>query len=101
LAVNKPYNYDGYNIYQASYGLTGFPKEMELIAIDKKKAASGNPQKALAGTVRFVNSKFAMFNGISLEILKSTLNIENPQAGANGDLKPAVMLKAKYNGKVI
>jgi len=99
LAVNKPYNYDGYNIYQASYGLTGFPKEMELIAIDKKKAASGNPQKALAGTVRFVNSKFAMFNGISLEILKSTLNIENPQAGANGDLKPAVMLKAKYNGK--
>ena len=99
LAVNEPYSYDGYNIYQASYGLTGFPKEMKLIAIDKKKASSGNPQEALAGSVRFVNSKVAMFKGISLEILKSTLNVENPQAGANGDLKPAVMLKATYNGK--
>ena len=99
LAVNRPYNYDGYNIYQASYGLTGFPKQMELIAIDKKKASSGNPMKALAGKVVFLNSKFAMFKGIPLEIVKSTLNIENPQAGANGDLKPAVMLKATYNGK--
>lgn len=99
LAVNSPFDYKGYNIYQASYGLTGFPKEMKLLAIDKKKAIAGNPKKALVGEVQFINSRFALFNGIDLKIEKSTLNIENPQAGMNGDLKPAVILKASYNGK--
>ncbi len=99
LAVNTPFDYGRYKIYQASYGMTGFPEDMKLIVIDKKKAMSGNPKEALVGSVKFINSKFAMFNNISLEILKSTLNIENPQAGTNGDLKPAVMLKATYNSK--
>ncbi len=99
LAVNSPFSYNGYHIYQASYGMTGYPKFMDLVVINKKKAEAGDNKGALVGDVKFMNSKFAMFNGMNIKILKSTLNIENPQAGMNGDLKPAVMLKVDYNGK--
>ncbi len=98
VAVNSPFNFGVYRVFQASYGLTGEAGEVKLVVIDRRKVTK-EPQKAILGEVRLEAGKIAEFQNMLLSIDRSTLNIENEQAGMSGDLKPAVMIKVLLERK--
>lgn len=93
-AVNNPFRYGPYRIFQASYGLTGEAGEVLLTVYDRQKLfQERDPQTAFLGTVKLKAGQVGDFRGMLLSIDRSTLNIENEQAGFNGEFKPAIILK--------
>lgn len=97
-AVNSPFDFGTYRIFQATYGLTGEAGTVRLVIFDKEKAVK-DPKSALVGEVVLKAGKVAEFKDMLLSIDRSTLNIENEQAGMNGDLKPAIVVKVLLNHK--
>ncbi|ADO44686.1 ResB family protein [Hydrogenobacter thermophilus TK-6] len=97
-AVNSPFDFGTYRIFQATYGLTGEAGTVRLVIFDKEKAVK-DPRSALVGEVVLKAGKVAEFKDMLLSIDRSTLNIENEQAGMNGDLKPALVVKVLLNHK--
>ncbi|MFN3813723.1 MAG: cytochrome c biogenesis protein ResB [Aquificaceae bacterium] len=98
VAVNSPFNFGVYRVFQASYGLTGEAGEVRLIVIDREKATK-DPKKAIVGETKIEAGKVTEFQNMLLSIERSTLNIEDEQAGMKGDLKPAVMIKVLLDRK--
>lgn len=97
-AVNSPFDFGTYRIFQATYGLTGEAGTVRLVIFDKEKAVK-DPKSALVGEVELKAGRVAEFKDMLLSIDRSTLNIENEQAGMNGDLKPALIVKVLLNHK--
>ena len=97
-AVNSPFDFGAYRIFQATYGLTGEAGVVKLVVFDKSKV-SKDPKSALLGEVELKAGKVSEFKDMLLSIDRSTLNIEDEQAGMRGDLKPAVMVKVLLNHK--
>lgn len=97
-AVNSPFDFGTYRIFQATYGLTGEAGTVKLVIFDKEKAVK-DPKSALVGEVELKAGRVAEFKDMLLSIDRSTLNIENEQAGMNGDLKPALIVKVLLNHK--
>jgi cytochrome c biogenesis protein len=50
VAVNSPFEYGTYRIFQATYGLTGSAGHVKLSVFDRKTLPE-DPQRALLGTV--------------------------------------------------
>lgn len=97
-AVNSPFDFERYRIFQATYGLTGNAGRA-TIAIFDKKLAQEDPQKAFVGQVELRAGKVSEFKDMLLSIDRSTLNIEDEQKGFEGELKPAMVVKVLREGK--
>lgn len=97
-AVNSPFDFGTYRIFQATYGLTGEAGSVRLVIFDKDKAVK-DPKSALVGEVDLKAGKIAEFKDMLLSIDRSTLNIEDEQAGMRGDLKPALIVKVLLHHK--
>lgn len=97
-AVNSPFDFGTYRIFQASYGLTGLAGRAK-IAIFDKRIASKDPQRAFVGEVELRANKVSEFKNMLLSIDRSTLNIEDEKKGFEGDLKPALIVKVLMEGK--
>jgi len=97
-AVNSPFDFGAYRIFQATYGLTGEAGVVKLVVFDKNKV-SKDPQSALLGEVELKAGKVSEFKDMLLSIDRSTLNIEDEQAGMRGNLKPALIVKVLLNHK--
>ena len=98
VEVNKPFDFRSYRIFQASYGLTGGVGEMGVVVVDKDKAQK-EPEKAIVGTFTIGSGKVVEFKDMLISVERVLLNIHNPQAGMDGELAPAVVLKVLWNRK--
>ncbi len=93
-AVNSPFDYKGYRIFQATYGLTGEVGKVKLAVFDRERLSKEkDPKSAFMGDLEVVNGKVAEFKDMLIAIDRSTINIEDENKGMQGELKPAVMLK--------
>ncbi len=97
-AVNSPFDFGVYRIFQATYGLTGEAGRVKLAIFDKKLAPQ-DPKKALVGEVELRAGRVSEFKNMLLSIDRSTLNIEDEQKGFQGELKPALVIKVLMDGK--
>ncbi len=97
-AVNSPFDFGTYRIFQATYGLTGEAGKAKIAIFDKKLAPK-DPQKAFVGEVELRAGKVSEYKNMLLSIDRSTLNIEDEQRGFQGDLKPALVVKVLMDGK--
>lgn len=98
VKVNEPFDYGRYRLFQASYGLTGGVKSMGLVIVDKALAEK-NPEDAVVGTLELGSGKVEEFGDMLLSIDRVVLNIHNPDAGMNGELAPAVVVKVLKDRK--
>ncbi len=98
VKVNEPFDYGRYRLFQASYGLTGGVKSMGLVIVDKELAEK-EPDRAVVGTLELGSGKVEEFKDMLLSIDRVVLNIHNPDAGMNGELAPAVVVKVLKNRK--
>jgi cytochrome c biogenesis protein len=96
VAVNNPFEYGAYRIFQASYGLTGSAGYVKLSVFDRKTLPE-DPQRALLGTVELRAGRVAEFKDMLLSIDRSVLNLENPKD--TQQLKPALIIKVLKDGK--
>ncbi len=92
--VNEPFDYKGWRIFQTSYGLTGFAKEVLLLIYDKNT-------KEFLGKVRLKVNEVSSYKGMLLSIDRTILNINRPNAPPNSiqTLAPAVVIKVAYKDK--
>ncbi|MCS6999126.1 MAG: cytochrome c biogenesis protein ResB [Aquificaceae bacterium] len=97
-AVNAPFDFGSYRIFQATYGLTGEAGRVKLAVFDKKLAPL-DPKKAFVGEVELRAGKVSEFGDMLLSIDRSTLNLEDERKGFQGELKPALVVKVLLNGK--
>lgn len=97
-AVNAPFDFGTYRIFQATYGLTGSAGRVKIAVFDKKLAPK-DPQKAFVGEVELRAGRVSEFKNMLLSIDRSTLNIEDEQKGFEGELKPALVVKVLMDGK--
>ncbi|MFN3472103.1 MAG: cytochrome c biogenesis protein ResB [Aquificaceae bacterium] len=97
-AVNSPFDFGSYRIFQATYGLTGEAGRAKIAIFDKSLAPK-DPQRAFLGEVELRAGKVSEFKDMLLSIDRSTLNIEDEQKGFQGELKPAMMVKVLMDGK--
>ncbi|MCS7262478.1 MAG: cytochrome c biogenesis protein ResB [Aquificaceae bacterium] len=97
-AVNSPFDFGTYRIFQATYGLTGQAGRVRLAVFDKKLAPK-DPQSAFIGHVELQAGKVSEFRDMLLAIDRSTLNVEDEQKGFEGELKPALVVKVLREGK--
>ena len=98
VEVNDPFVFRSYRIFQASYGLTGGVKEMGVVVVDKNLAEK-DPEKAILGRFTVRSGEVTEFGDMLVSVERVILNIHNPQAGLDGDLAPAVVLKVLRNRK--
>lgn len=98
VEVNRPFDFRSYRIFQASYGLTGGVREMGVVVVDKDKAQK-NARDAIVGRFTVGSGKVVEFKDMLVSVEKVVLNINNPQAGMNGELAPAVVLKVLKDRK--
>jgi len=96
--VNGPFDYDGYRIFQATYGLTGNVLNMGVAILDKEKVLQ-NSEDAFLGRVEVGVGKVAEFRDMLISVERVILNINDPAAGFRGDIAPAVVLKVLKNRK--
>ncbi len=96
--VNGPFDYDGYRIFQATYGLTGNVLNMGVAILDKEKVLQ-NSEDAFLGRVEVGVGKVAEFRDMLISIDRVILNVNDPAAGFRGDIAPAVILKVLKNRK--
>ena len=100
VEVNAPFDYGSYRLFQASYGLTGGVKDMEIVIVDKDKAQQDETShEAIVGKIRMKSGEVVEFKDMLLSIDKVILNINNPDAGFEGNLAPAVSIKVLKNRK--
>jgi len=97
-AVNSPFDFGTYRIFQATYGLTGSAGRAKIAIFDKKLAPQ-DTKKAFVGEVELRAGKVSEFKNMLLSIDRSTLNIEDEQKGFQGELKPALVIKVLMDGK--
>lgn len=97
-AVNSPFDFGSYRIFQATYGLTGEAGKAKIAIFDKNLAPK-DPQKAFLGDVELKAGKVSEFKNMLLSIDRSTLNLEDEQKGFQGELKPAMVVKVLMDGK--
>ena len=97
-AVNSPFDFGTYRIFQATYGLTGEAGRVKISIFDKKLAPI-DPSKAFIGQVELKAGRVSEFKNMLLSIDRSTLNIEDEQKGFQGELKPALVVKVLLDGK--
>ena len=98
VEVNEPFIFRSYRIFQASYGLTGGVKDMGLVVVDKN-LADKDPAKAIVGKIRVRSGEVTEFRDMLISVDRVMLNIFNPDAGFDGDLAPAVVLKVLKDRK--
>ena len=98
VEVNEPFIFRSYRIFQASYGLTGGVKDMGLVVVDKN-LADKDPAKAIIGKIRVRSGEVTEFRDMLISVDRVMLNIFNPDAGFDGDLAPAVVLKVLKDRK--
>ena len=98
VEVNEPFIFRSYRIFQASYGLTGGVKDMSLVVVDKN-LADKDPAKAIIGKIRVRSGEVTEFRDMLISVDRVMLNIFNPDAGFDGDLAPAVVLKVLKDRK--
>lgn len=98
VEVNEPFVFRSYRIFQASYGLTGGVKEMGVVVVDKNLAEK-DPENAILGRFTVRSGEVAEFRDMLVSVERVILNIHNPQAGLDGDLAPAVVLKVLKDRK--
>ena len=98
VEVNDPFVFRSYRIFQASYGLTGGVKEMGVIVVDKNLAEK-DPEKAIVGRFVVRSGEVTEFKDMLVSVERVILNVHNPQAGFDGELAPAVVLKVLRNRK--
>ncbi len=99
-AVNSPFNFGFYRIFQATYGLTGEVGKATIAVFDKEKLSNiKDPQQAYVSEVKLINGKVTEFGDMLISIDRSTLNIEDENKGFQGDFKPAIMLKVIKDGQ--
>ncbi len=96
--VNGPFDYDGYRIFQATYGLTGNVLRMGVAILDKEKVLQ-NSEDAFLGRVEVGVGKVAEFRDMLISVDRVILNVNDPAAGFRGDIAPAVILKVLKNRK--
>ncbi len=96
--VNGPFDYDGYRIFQATYGLTGNVLRMGVAILDKEKVLQ-NSEDAFLGRVEVGVGKVAEFRDMLISVDRVILNVNDPAAGFRGDIAPAVVLKVLKNRK--
>ncbi len=100
VEVNKPFDFKNYRIFQASYGLTGGVSRMGLIVVDKKKAQNDETiHEAVLGRIEVKSGEVTEFKDMLISVERVVLNVLNPDAGFEGDLAPAVVLKVLLNRK--
>ncbi len=97
-AVNDPFDFGTYRIFQATYGLTGSAGRVKIAIFDKSLAPT-DPQKAFIGEVELKANGVSEFKNMLLSIDRSTLNIEDEEKGFEGELKPALAIKVLMEGK--
>ncbi|MFN3870906.1 MAG: cytochrome c biogenesis protein ResB, partial [Aquificaceae bacterium] len=97
-AVNSPFDFGSYRIFQATYGLTGEAGRAKIAIFDKNLAPK-DPQRAFLGEVELRAGKVSEFKDMLLSIDRSTLNLEDEQKGFQGELKPALVVKVLKEGK--
>lgn len=97
-AVNSPFDFGSYRIFQATYGLTGEAGRAKIAIFDKNLAPK-DPQKAFLGEIELKAGKVSEFKDMLLSIDRSTLNLEDEQKGFQGELKPALVVKVLKEGK--
>ncbi len=98
VEVNEPFIFRSYRIFQASYGLTGGVKDMGLVVVDKDLAGK-DPEKAIVGRIRVRSGEVTEFRDMLISVDRVMLNIFNPDAGFDGELAPAVVLKVLKDRK--
>ncbi len=99
IAVNAPFDYGDYRIFQATYGLTGKVGRVKLAAFDREKLSKErDPKFAFVGELDVINGKVAEFKNMLIAMERSTINIEDENRGMQGELKPAIMLKVINDG---
>jgi len=98
VEVNEPFVFRSYRIFQASYGLTGGVKEMGLVVVDKDLAGK-DPEKAIIGRITVRSGEVTEFRDMLISVERVMLNIFNPDAGFEGELAPAVVLKVLKDRK--
>jgi len=98
VEVNKPFDFRSYRIFQASYGLTGGVANMGIVVVDKELAQK-QAHKAILGRVVVRSGEVSEFKDMLISVEKVVLNVQNPQAGMNGQLAPAVVLKVLWRRK--
>ena len=98
VEVNEPFVFRSYRIFQASYGLTGGVKEMGLVVVDKNLAEQ-DPKRAIIGKITIKSGEVTEFRDMLISVDRVMLNIFNPDAGFEGDLAPAVILKVLKHRK--
>ncbi|RMH80132.1 MAG: cytochrome c biogenesis protein ResB [Acidobacteria bacterium] len=97
-AVNSPFDFGTYRIFQATYGLTGEAGRARIAIFDKALAPK-DPQRAFLGEVELKAGKVSEFKDLLLSIERSTLNLEDERKGFEGELKPALLVKVLIKGK--
>ncbi|MFN7064622.1 MAG: cytochrome c biogenesis protein ResB [Aquificaceae bacterium] len=97
-AVNSPFDFGTYRIFQATYGLTGEAGRAKIAFFDKKLIPE-DPGKALVGEIELRAGKVSEFKNMLLSIDRSTLNLEDEQKGFQGELKPALVVKVLKEDK--
>ncbi|MDW8096454.1 MAG: cytochrome c biogenesis protein ResB [Aquificaceae bacterium] len=96
-AVNSPFDFGTYRIFQATYGLTGEAGRVKIAMFDKRLIK--NPQEAFVGELELRAGKVSEFGNMLLSIDRSTLNLEDERKGFEGELKPALILKVLMDNK--
>lgn len=100
VEVNKPFDFKSYRIFQASYGLTGGVAQMGIVVVDKNLAQKEDQaHKAILGRVIVKGGEVTEFKDMLISVERVVLNIQNPDAGLEGDLAPAVVLKVLWKRK--
>ncbi|MEN3034567.1 MAG: cytochrome c biogenesis protein ResB [Aquificaceae bacterium] len=97
VAVNKPVEVGQYRLFQATYSMLPEAGNVKLAIFDKSKAS--DPQNGYLGSVSLSAGSVSEFKDMLLAIDRSTLNLENEALGAQGILKPALMVKVVLNGE--
>ncbi len=98
VEVNSPFVFRSYRIFQASYGLTGGVREMGVVVVDKNLAEK-DPERAILGRFTVRSGEVAEFKDMLVSVERVVLNIHNPEAGMDGELAPAVVLKVLKDRK--
>ncbi len=98
VAVNAPFEYGPYRIFQATYGLTGEVGWVKLSVFDRKILPE-DPKKAFLGEIEIRTGQVVEFKGMLLSIDRSVLNLEDEKAGFEGNFKPAIVIKVLKDGK--
>lgn len=98
VEVNKPFDFRNYRIFQASYGLMEGTAGMGVIVVDKEKAKT-QEHEAIVGTFSVRSGEVTEFRDMLVSVERVILNLHDPQAGFEGELAPAVVLKVLKDRK--